>query len=249
VKPTPLHKNPYLLVGGILLSAILLGLYYWVDQIVMPRMTRQNEIVSVPDLQGKRLADALREIEAASLVMGDTTTRIGLERQQGLVASQNPRPFASVKHGRRVYLTIYRGSEPDITIPDVTEQSVRNARLILESTGLVVEQEAADTIPSPVPRMVTRIFPPVGEVSSRGDSVTIFYGQGLNVDRMVTVPNVVGQRYVIADSVLRGLSLWPTLLDQDLEQDNPLILRQSPDPGEILPAGSTLRLYTSMDSL
>ncbi len=249
MKPRPLRKNPYLIWGALLLFATVSGLYYSIDQIVMPRMTRQNEIITVPDLRSKSLADALTEIEVSSLVLGDTTSRIGPESLQGLIASQSPRPRASVKSGRRVYLTIYRGTEPDITIPDVTEQSLRNARLILESVGLVVHQEAPDTIPSPVPRMVTRIVPTAGEVVPRGDSVTVFYGQGLNLDRLVSVPNVVGQRYIIADSLLRLSSLWPTLLDTIPQNDNPLIQRQSPAPEVRLPAGSTLRLYATPDSV
>ncbi|MCY4232545.1 MAG: PASTA domain-containing protein [Bacteroidetes bacterium] len=249
MKPKPLYKNPFLFVSAILLFALILALYYSVDQIVMPRMTRQDETITVPDLRDRPLSEALTEIEASSLVLGDTTSRIGLESQQGLIVSQRPRPLAQVKTGRRVYLTIYRGSEPDITIPDVTEQSLRNARLILEALGLVVQQEVPDTIPSPVPSMVTRIFPSVGTMIARGDSVTIFYGQGIDLDRMVTVPNVVGQRYAVADSLLRLSGLWPTLLDEDLDHDNPFILRQSTTPGETLPAGSTLRLFTTPNSL
>ena len=249
VKPKPLLKNPFFQWGGLFLVGLFLGLYYLVDRVMMPSVTRQNETISVPDVRGMPLPDALMEIEAASLVLGDTTSRIGLKSQQGLIASQNPRPNASVKLGRRVYLSVFRGSEPDVRIPDVTEQSLRNARLTLSAIGLVVRRVEPDTIPSPVPQMVTRIDPPVGTILPRGDSVIVYYGLGLISSRPITVPNVVGLDYMTADSILRFHSFWPTLLDQGSEDNNPIILRQSPGYGESLPAGSTLRLFASADSL
>jgi len=248
VKHKRLLKNPYFQWGSVLLVVLFLGLYYLVDRVIMPDITRQNETISVPDLRGVPLLDALTKIEDASLVLGDTTSRIGLKSQQGLVASQSPRPNSLVKLGRRVYLSIYRGSEPDVTIPDVTEQSLRNARLTLSASGLVVHRVEPDTIPSPVPQMVTRIDPPVGTLVPRGDSVIVYYGIGLALSRLIVVPSVIGFDFGTADSLLRGLSFWPTLLD-DREEDNPVILRQSPRSGEILPAGSTLRLFATADSL
>ncbi|MCY4159849.1 MAG: PASTA domain-containing protein [Bacteroidetes bacterium] len=216
----------------------------------MPRFTRQDQIISVPDLKGKLLPDALNIIHNAGLVLGDTTSRIGPKELLGQVAAQNPRANASVKLGRRIYLSTYRGSEPDVIIPDVITQSLRNARLSLTTSGLVVRSEEADTIPSPVPDMVTRILPPAGTLVPNGDSVTVWYGRGLDQDRLVEIPNVVGLPYDEAEVLLRALSLWPTLLDLDEKgNENPLILRQSPLPGERLPSGSTLRLFASVDSL
>ncbi len=249
VQPKPLLKNPFFYWGGFFLIGLFLGLYYLVDRVMMPNITRQNETISVPDVRGMPLPDALTEIEAASLVLGDTTSRIGLKNQQGLIATQNPRPNSSVKLGRRVYLSVYRGSEPDVRIPDVTEQSLRNARLSLSATGLVVRRIEPDTIPSPVPQMVTRIYPPAGTLVPRGDSVIVYYGLGLMSSRLVAVPNVIGLDYMTADSILRFHSFWPTLLDQNSADHNPKILRQSPMYGESLPAGSTLRLFATADSL
>ncbi len=245
MKQTPLRKNPYLKWGIALLIVIFAGVYYSIDRVIMPHITRQDEIISVPDVLDKPLPDALAEIMSAELVLGDTTSRIGPDHLQGLVASQSPRPNAPVKTGRRIYLSIYQGSEPDVSVPDVIAQSLRNARLALRSSGLVVRSEQPDTIPSPHPDIVTRIRPVAGTVVSRGDSVTVWVGRGLNPNRLVEVPNVVGLRYSEAEKVLRPLFFWPNLLDQEEEMLDPLIRRQSPESGELVPAGSTLRLFAT----
>jgi len=249
VKKTPLRKNPYLLWGTVFLTGMFFLLYYATDRILMPNFTRQAETIRVPDFRGKSISNALTEIISAELVLGDTTSRIGPKDLQGLVASQSPRPNASVKVGRRIYLTLYRGSAPDVAIPDVTEESLRNARLTLTAVGLVVRYERPDTIPSPFPDMVTRILPGAGTLVPRGDSVTVWYGLGLNQTRLVEVPDVVGLRYEDAEGMLRPLFFWPTLLGLTEDSENPLIMRQSPGPGEMLPAGSTLRLFATADSL
>ena len=249
MKRTPLHKNSYFKWGVALLIAVFLLLYFVVDRVVMPSITRQNDIISVPDFTGKTVAEALAEIESSDLVLGDTTSRTGPNQRHGLIASQTPRPNASVKSGRRVYLSIYRRSNPYVVVPDVIEESLRNAKLRLEASGLVVHHEEPDTIPSPVIGTVTRIFPAVGDSVLKGDSVTVWYGRGVDEDRLVLVPNVVGRRYLVAETILRDLSFWPTLLDQIEDDANPLILRQSPEPGKRLPAGSTLRLFATDASL
>ncbi|MCY3594917.1 MAG: PASTA domain-containing protein [Bacteroidetes bacterium] len=214
----------------------------------MPRVTRQSEVVSVPDFRGMPISEALLAIDSVGLVFGDTTSRIGPDSLQGLVAVQTPRPSASVRPRRRIYLSIYRGLEQDVVVPDVSTQSRRNARLALRAAGLIVHEEP-DTIPSPDPGAVTRTDPVAGSLVPRGDSVTVWYGRGLNRNRLVEVPNVVGQHHHTADSLLRALFFWPRLLGQEGDPDNPLILRQSPEPGELSPEGSDIRLFTTADSL
>lgn len=249
MKRTPLRKNSYLKWGTVLLLLLLLTLYFTVDQIIMPGVTRQRDIVTVPDYYGMRESDALEEISSADLVHDGTTYRIGPDSLQGVVAHQTPRPDASVRPGRRVYLTVYRGSEPDVTVPDVSGLSLRNARLDLTAAGLVVWHEQPDSIPSPVPDIVTRTEPIAGSLVPSGGSVMIWYGRGMNHNQMIEVPNVVGQRYLPAVALLRPLFFWPELLDQEEDLENPVIRRQSPEPGELLPAGATIRLYATADSL
>ncbi len=244
----PLRKNSYLKWGTALLTLAFLGLYLAVDQIIMPRVTRQGEVLPVPDFRGMPISDALLEIDSVGLVFGDTTSRIGPDSLQGLVARQTPRPSASVRPGRRVYLSLYRGLVQDVIVPDVSTQSRRNARLTLRAAGLDVIEEP-DTIPSPNPGAITRTDPAAGSVVPRGGSITVWYGRGLNRRRLIEVPDIVGYDLSTADSLLRHVYFWPRLLGQEDDPTNPLILRQSPGPGELLPEGSEIRLFTTVDSV
>ena len=242
MKRRPLLKNPYLRWGLVLLLAGFLAVYLAVDKAIMPGITRHNQEIMVPDLRGKTVKEALEEITSSGFALGDTTSRTGPDSLLEKIAGQNPLPNAFAKPGRKVALFIYRRGNPYVTVPDVIEQSLRSARVSLEAQGLVVYHEEPDTIPNPDPGAVTRILPVAGTQVQRGDSVRVWYGQGPDRSRLVTVPDVVGQHYLDARSALRTLSLWPSLLNQEEDNENPLIVCQSPESGRQLFAGETVRL-------
>lgn len=218
-------------------------LYFAVDKLIMPRVTRHGTEISVPDISDKPLPEALEALSDAGLVVGDSTTHPGTEHQQGLVRSQSPRADAKTKPGRRVHLTIYRGFPEPIAVPDVILASLRDARSDLRRAALIVHpDELPDTTRSPFPDMVTRTEPPAGVLLQKGDTVRIWYGLGLNPNYSVKVPNVAGSRHNAAEQLLRPLHLWPSALGYD-KGDNLLITRQSPEPGSYVPQGSTIRLF------
>lgn len=218
-------------------------LYFAVDKLIMPRVTRHGTEIAVPDISNTPLPDALEALADAGLVVGDSTTHPGTERQQGLVRSQNPRAGARTKPGRRVHLTIYRGFPEPIAVPDVILASVRDARSDLRRAELIVHpDELPDTTRSPFPDMVTRTEPSAGVLLQKGDTVRIWYGLGLNPNNSVEVPNVAGSQHNAAEQLLRRLHLWPSPLGYD-KKENPLITRQSPEPGSYVPQGSTIRLF------
>ncbi len=218
-------------------------LYFAVDKLIMPRVTRHGTEIIVPDISNRPLPEALDALADAGLVVGDSTTHPGTELQQGLVRSQNPRAGARTKPGRRVHLTIYRGFPEPIAVPDVILASVRDARSDLRRADLVVHpDELPDTTRSPFPDMVTRTEPSAGVLLQKGDTVRIWYGLGINPNYSVEVPNVAGSQHNAAEQLLRPLHLWPSPLGYD-KSDNPVITRQSPEPGSYVPQGSTIRLF------
>ena len=239
----PLLKNIYLKWGLAVLLVLVALLYFAVDNLIMPRVTRHGTEITVPDVSNKSLPEALEALADAGLVFGDSTAHHGTESQQGLVRSQNPRAGAKTKPGRRVHLTIYRGFPEPIAVPDVILASLRDARSDLRRAELIVHpDELPDTTRSPFPDMVTRTEPPAGVHLQKGDTVRIWYGLGLNPNHSVEVPNVAGMQHTAAEQILRPLHLWPSPLGYD-KRDNPLITRQSPEPGSHVPQGSTIRLF------
>lgn len=240
-----LLHNRYLHGGLVALVLIALAAYWLVDRRLMPAYTRHDALIHMPDLRGMTLDSALSQLRSFDLELGDTLTRFEPNRTLGIVLDQNPRASASIKPGRRVYLTMNEGREPDIPVPNVEGQSLRNARAMILGVGLNIRGEAPDTIPSPMAGPVTRVEPPPDSPLSPGDSVMIWYGTGPDPNAFTLVPDVVGLRMLQARTLLRERRLWDVVLDRDIGDDNPRIRRQFPEAGTRIMEGSQIRLYAS----
>lgn len=239
-------KSSYLVWGTAILMGILFLLYFAVDKVIMPRVTRQGQTITVPDVVNQPFDHAVAAIERVGLVFSDSTARVAPDSSKlGLVVHQHPPAHASAKPGRRISLTVYDIVTP-LHIQDLTQEHWRSAEKILKNKGLST-QVFPDPHPHPYRNRVTRTDPVAGSPVSRGDSVTIWYSLGLNKNRLIEIPDVVGEFYPAAEALLQNLYLWPELRDQ--ENDTEMteigrILRQHPEPGELLPEGSVVRLYT-----
>ena len=238
-------RNRYLHGGLAGLLFIALAAYWLVDRWLMPAYTRHEALIHMPDLRELPLDSALAQLGTFALELEDTLTRFDAHRPLGIVLDQNPRAGAPIKPGRRVYLTMNEGREPDVPVPNVEGQSLRNARARILGAGLNIRGEVPDTIPSPVAGPVTRVDPPPDTPLSLGDSVMIWYGTGPDPNALATVPDLVGLRMRQARILLRERRLWDVVLDREPDDDNPVIRRQFPEPGTSVLEGSQIRLYAS----
>ena len=245
-----IFKNAYFTWGAVLLAGLFFLLYFTVDKVIMPRVTRQSTTITVPNLIGQPFDRALATLEDVGLIFSNSTTRVAPDSSKlGVVADQHPPAQTSAKSGRRMSLAVYHNLAPPITVPDVIQKTRRSAEEILKSKDLKV-RELPDPSPNPYKNTITRTYPVAGSLVSRGDSITVWYSRGPNTNRLVEVPDIVGEPYLSALAILRGLSFWPELrgLENDTDYgESSKIIRQYPGPGEFLPEGSVIRLYTRQE--
>ncbi|MFE2213036.1 Stk1 family PASTA domain-containing Ser/Thr kinase [Streptomyces canus] len=96
--------------------------------------------VDVPDVTGEDLADARADLTEAGLKVKIATTRINSEYDAGQVAKQTPAGDSQAADGDTVTLTISKGPEM-IEVPDVTGDSVDDAKTALEAAGFQVDED------------------------------------------------------------------------------------------------------------
>ena len=232
-----LIRNRFLQIGIGVLAFLAVGAYWIVDDLLMPRIARHDQLASVPTVVGMPKDVALDVLESSGLALGDTSGRFVGTLDVGDVVSQYPPAGAVVKPGRRVSLVLKRGTPPTVPVPDIAGESQRNALSLLQSAGLVVLMEP-DSLPSPLEGPATRTVPPAGTIVPKGDTIRAFYGTGPNYSIMVDVPDLVGLRLNAAIEQLLGLRLSWTVLNQPLDDGNPRITDQSPASGAIRPGRS-----------
>ncbi|WP_328783392.1 Stk1 family PASTA domain-containing Ser/Thr kinase [Streptomyces canus] len=96
--------------------------------------------VDVPDVTGEDLADARADLTEAGLKVKIATTRVNSEYDAGQVAKQTPVGDSQAADGDTVTLTISKGPEM-IEVPDVTGDSVDDAKTDLEAAGFQVDED------------------------------------------------------------------------------------------------------------
>ncbi len=244
---TSLITNRYFWTGMVVLATILGVCVALFDKVVMPRYTRQETVVMVPDLVGSSVDQARDTLAVRGLVIGEPLERFDRLRAPNLILEQRPAPETPVKPGRIVYVTVNRGTLPEVTVPRVVGLSRRGARNQLASAGLFVQSEAPDSLPSPYANAITRQEPVPGSIAQQGDSVMLWYGTGLG-SRVVVVPDVTGLRLSQAQTLLGGRGLRSVVLDLGEDDPDPSVVRQSREPGTEVREGFEIRLFTRGDS-
>lgn len=118
----------------VIVIAVALGTLQWLDS-----YTRHGEAVVVPNVKGMNLRLAENELDKQSLksIVIDSSYVKGIP--PGAILEQNPAGGSKVKEGRTVYLTINADSAPQVTVPDIMDNSsLRQAEAKLRALGFKV---------------------------------------------------------------------------------------------------------------
>lgn len=170
---------------------------------------------------------------------------------KGVVVEQVPKPGEKVKKNRRLFFTINAWTKEQVIIPRVMDLSLRDAKVLVESFGLIVGELIY--IPSEFTNLVLGQHlngKPVepGVMVPRGTKVDLIVGRGLS-NETTAVPHLIGMRLAEARRVTQSiyLNIGSTIFDQNVETSTDslkaFIWKQNP-PSE---RGFTKRLGASID--
>ena len=98
----------------------------------------------------------------------------------GTVLKQNPLPGEKVKRGRKVYLTVAASEPPTINMLELRDLSLRQAEIMIESQGLVLERTIQK--PSPYENVVLEVLYrghsiAAGTPIKQGEKITLVVGK------------------------------------------------------------------------
>lgn len=144
----PVFWNLLLIIAFLLLFG--LSIPYFLDL-----WTHHGQVSKVPNIVGKSLGEAVKQLEAANLdvVVVDSVYRQDLA--PGTVTDAMPSVNSVVKKGRPVYLTIKAFSPEKVTIDMIlTDISYKQAEAYLKARGLQVERRF---VPSLYPDLVVSV--------------------------------------------------------------------------------------------
>ncbi|MFI6081649.1 PASTA domain-containing protein [Streptomyces sp. NPDC051217] len=201
-------------------------------------ISRGPEIVRVPDLAGKSLADAKDALKEAGLAPGVITRSFDQETDQGDIIRTQPKAGTELRPDAGVALVVSKGSP--VHMPDVTGRSEEEATASLEDAGLDVKI-AAERVNSPEDEgSVAKQSAKEGTRLARGDGVTLTISKG---PRMIAVPDVTGKSIDAARTELSEAG-FEVKVDRSFPFLDDTVSKQSVDGGEDAPEGSTITITT-----
>lgn len=198
------------------------------DNWIMPSYTNYQEGVTIPDVTKLSYDEASDLLSTYGLRYEVLDRRSHAAYPANYIIDQAPVPGQVVKPNRKIYLTVNTTEAPTATVPDLTNISLRNARIQLQNSQLqpgVVSYES-----SRYRNTVLRQSLPPGEVVPQGSSVDLAVSDGLG-DRMVDVPNLRGEQLPDAQRLIReaGLRIGDVRFERQRDTQPNTVIGISPD--------------------
>lgn len=215
----------------------------------MKAYTNHGKTVIVPDFRKQTIVDSKKQLKKSRLnfAIEDSTYTSALP--PGTIIDQNPRPNSTVKKNRTVYFVVNSSTPPPVKMPNLVDNSYRQASLKLNNIGLKVGKKIykPDIARDAVLQQLHNGKPIApGARILKGQTIDLVLGDGFGNTTM-KVPDLVGLTYneailALHDSGLRPGQVIKTETVKSLEQS--MIFDQSPASGSgTLEMGQTVDLY------
>ena len=156
-----------LLLAGLFAAGVLAFNF-----VVMPMLVHQRDAVIVPDLHNSSEAQAQESLVRLGLKVKVGHSEYDPQVPKGYVVSHIPRANESIKTGRTVVLVTSLGPRTE-RVPDVTRQTLRQARSVIEHAGLAVGRISRVKRAGGERDSVIAMNPPAGEDLREGEAVDL----------------------------------------------------------------------------
>ncbi len=236
-------------IGGIALLASL-AFFYW----YLPSTTHHGDSITVPDLRGITM-DRLDEFVTSRDLLYEITedSAYSTDYPKMSVVKQYPQVGEKVKRNRKIYITLNQNTPPSIPMPDLVDVSVKNAQLILQSSGLILGEITYQ--PDLAQNAVLEQWHKgrkikAGEPLVKGSQIDLVVGDGLG-NQTFDVPDFIAMDLDEAEFYLVGIGLrMGSVIYTKTDSLAPgSIVRQQPVFGEAIRIGDIVDLWVADDEL
>ena len=200
--------------------------------------------VDLPNLVGKTLEEANKEIEGTDITL-EQTEEFNADVEAGKIISQDP-PYVdgyTVKENSTIKIVISKGTEKAV-VENVKGKTYEEAVQILEKENLKVERvdQTSQTVEAGI---VIDQEPGEDEEVNAGDTVKLYVSSGTGIEQ-VEVENVVGKTEEEATSILTKAGLKVNVgYKEDSSKATDIVLSQDVTAGEKVDEGTTVTIVVN----
>lgn len=241
--------------GNIIGAAVFFLVVFLAAGIGLNVITRHGKTVSAPDLTNMTVQEAEKAAHEAGVTVKVVDSVFVRRLSGGVVYRQMPKPGATVKKGRSLFLTINSIVPRKVVMPNLYGYSVTEARAELQNRGLnlgrlyYVRDIATNNVLS---------WTCEGKELSAGDLVvsgsTIDLTVGVNAeDNSTSVPRLTGMKYVNATDVLHDhfLNVGKVSFDKEIksyaDSMNAVVYKQGTAAGARQNLGANVSIALTLD--
>ena len=242
------------ILGAIHGMVIIVAGFLFLLNVFFVTYTMHGQTVTVPNIEGLSIKEAKNKLNNAGLefMIADSTYKNDLP--PGQVLDQSPKKGATVKKFRKIYLTVSSVSAEPVKMPNLIDNSRRQAIIILESYGLKLGKE--NYVPDIAKDAVRGMYLngkeiKEGSIVLKGSVIDLDLGDGIG-DTKVDVPDLLGATLEEALAVLDAYGLQPGIISTQGEITDSLssfIYYQQPEYGTAykLAPGDPVNLFIMQD--
>jgi len=219
----------------------LIVLFFVMNNIVMPGITRHGSEKPLPNVIGMSLGDATDSLATVGAKLEIAGEEPSPDLPEGTVMTQSPPAGSMVKEGRRVKVIKSAGREM-ATVPVMVGFSQRQCELKLREAGLQLGGTgwaASDSLPVNV---LVYSIPAEGSLVPKSTQVNLFFNRG-SESTIISVPQLVGLNLTDAQQVVDSLGLNVSSVDYEVKPD----LLPNTVVWQSLQEGTNVELGSSMD--
>jgi eukaryotic-like serine/threonine-protein kinase len=229
---------------------------FWIISLLLGVYTHHGKSVPVPDLQGLTYDQVNDVLAKTSFEYAINDSMYNPNKPPLTVLDQTPEPDEQVKEGRIIYLTVNSSKAPTVKMPELRDNSLKQATLILQSYGLALGQTtyqpdlAKDAV---LNQLYHNQSIAAGTEIQKGSVIDLVLGDGQG-QITLNVPDLVGLTVGEAKAALQmaSLSLGTIVADPSVNGDTlaAYVYKQSPEFGsttDTLKAGQPVEIFVSKD--
>lgn len=238
---------------AIVATVLLVVILMW----ALTYYTRSGRTIIVPDITGHTVRQIEDQLDNVGLDYVVIDSIHNTDVIPGAIVEQIPRAGKSVKKGRKLFLTVNCYATELVTMPQLVDYSLRNAKVVLETTGLRLDKITYR--PSEYNGLVLGQFVDGKQIKAgvsipKGTSVELVVGSGRGGSSVV-VPELIGLTYAEAQMTLEdatlkvGMCNFDAAMTSTKDSATAVVYKQNPtsDGGRTLESGSTVNLWLTKD--
>jgi eukaryotic-like serine/threonine-protein kinase len=230
---------------AIVTACVVVG-YFLLDLAVMPLYTRQYQAISVPNVVFQSFNEAEKTLHQSGLRIVKDGEKFDETLPAGKIVFQNPEASATVKKGRRIYVTVSKGGRT-FEMPKLIGFALRDVRFIIQDHELslgLIHYRRDPFLPDGV---VCDQSLAAGRTVGVQSRVDITVSLGVEPTEFI-VPNLVGKSEEDALMELQKAGLTTGIIRQQATEEllPSTVISQSLQAGQQVAKGDTVHIVVSV---